>query len=165
MEGVDKTFAPLEGRPLVAHTLDRFEEFSLVSQIVLVLAAHSLDLGRALVGEQGYRKVTNICAGGARRQDSVRAGLDVLQPCDWVIVHDGARPGLDEALLRRGLDAVIASPSGAAIAGVPVKDTIKVVDNHGLVADTPPRETLWAAQTPQIFAYNLLCRAHAQFHG
>ena len=165
MEGVDKTFAPLEGRPLVAHTLDRFEEFSLVSQIVLVLATHSLDLGRTLVREQGYRKVTNICAGGARRQDSVRAGLDVLQPCDWVIVHDGARPGLDAALLRRGLDAVIASPSGAAIAGVPVKDTIKVVGDDGLVADTPPRETLWAAQTPQIFDYNLLCRAHAQFHG
>ena len=165
MEGVDKTFAPLEGRPLVAHTLDRFEEFSLVSQIVLVLAAHSLGQGRALVLEQGYGKVTHICAGGARRQDSVKAGLDVLRPCDWVIVHDGARPGLDAALLQRGLDAVVASPSGAAIAGVPVKDTIKTVDSDGLIVDTPPRETLWAAQTPQIFAYSLLCQAHTRFQG
>lgn len=165
MEGVDKTFAPLEGRPLIAHTLDRFEEFALVTEIVLVLAAHSLDSGRELVRDQGYGKVTHICPGGARRQDSVRAGLDALQPCDWVMVHDGARPGLDTALLQRGLEAAIASPGGAAIAGVPVKDTIKVVAPDGRITGTPPRETLWAAQTPQIFAYDLLCRAHDRFPG
>ena len=151
MEGVDKTFAPLLGRPLITHTLDRFEEFPPVSEIVLVLAAHSVEAGRALVRERGYRRVARVCAGGARRQDSVRAGLEALQPCDWVIVHDGARPGLDLDLLRRGTEAVAASPDGAAIAGVPVKDTIKVVDSHGMVTDTPPRETLWAAQTPQVF--------------
>ena len=165
MEGVDKTFAPLQGRPLITHTLDRFEECSSVSEIVLVLAAGSLDYGRSLVHDRGYRKVSQVCAGGARRQDSVRAGLYALEPCRWVMVHDGARPGLDLALLQRGLEAVAASPHGAAIAGVPVKDTIKVVDGDGTVTDTPPRETLWAAQTPQIFGYDLLCRAHAQFQG
>ena len=165
MEGVDKTFARLLGLPLITHTLDRFEEFPQVSEIVLVLAAESLEIGRTLVREQGYSKVSNICAGGARRRDSVRAGLSVLEPCRWVMVHDGARPGLDSALLLRGLEAAAASPDGAAIAGVPVKDTIKVVDGNGLVADTPPRETLWAAQTPQIFGYGLLCRAHAEFEG
>ena len=165
MEGVDKTFAPLQGRPLITHTLDRFEECSSVSEIVLVLAAGSLDYGRSLVHDRGYRKVSHICAGGKRRQDSVRAGLEVLEPCRWVMVHDGARPGLDTALMLRGLEAVAASPHGAAIAGVPVKDTIKVVDGDGTVTDTPPRETLWAAQTPQIFGYDLLCRAHAEFTG
>ena len=79
------------------------------------------------------------------------------------MVHDGARPGLDAELLQRGLEAAIASDSGAAIAGVPVKDTIKVVSPNGHITDTPARETLWAAQTPQIFAYDLLCHAHAQF--
>ena len=165
MEGVDKTFAPLLGRPLITHTLDRFEEFPQVAEIVLALAADSLELGRSLVRDRGYRKVSQVCAGGARRQDSVRAGLEALEPCQWVMVHDGARPGLDSALLLRGLEAAAASPDGAAIAGVPVKDTIKVVDGNGLVADTPPRETLWAAQTPQIFGYDLLCRAHAEFEG
>ena len=165
MAGVDKTFAPLLGRPLITHTLDRFEEFPQVAEIVLALAADSLELGRSLVRERGYRKVSQVCAGGARRQDSVRAGLEALFPCHWVMVHDGARPGLDSALLRRGLEAAAASPDGAAIAGVPVKDTIKVVDGNGLVTDTPPRETLWAAQTPQVFAYDLLCRAHAEFEG
>ena len=165
MAGVDKTFAPLLGRPLIAHTIDRFEEFSPVSQIVLVLASVSLDIGRPMVQERGYRKVSHVCAGGARRQDSVRAGLEALEPCRWVMVHDGARPGLDAALLQRGLDSVSASPDGAAIAGVPVKDTIKVVDGNGVVTDTPSRETLWAAQTPQVFGYDLLCRAHAEFEG
>ena len=165
MEGVDKTFAPLLGRPLITHTLDRFEEFPQVAEIVLALAADSLELGRSLVRDRGYRKVSQVCAGGARRQDSVRAGLEALDLCQWVMVHDGARPGLDSALLLRGLEAAAASPDGAAIAGVPVKDTIKVVDVDGLVTDTPPRETLWAAQTPQVFGYDLLCRAHAEFEG
>ena len=165
MEGVDKTFASLLGRPLITHTLDRFEEFPPVSEVVLVLASESLDLGRALVQKGGYRKVSHVCAGGARRQDSVRAGLEALEPCSWVTVHDGARPGLDLSLLQRGLEAVAASPDGAAIAGVPVKDTIKVVDGEGVVTDTPSRETLWAAQTPQIFGYDLLRRSHAEFVG
>ncbi len=165
MEGVDKTFAPLLGQPLISRTLDRFEGFSPVSQIALVLAAESLSLGRALVQERDYRKISHVCPGGARRQDSVRAGLATLEPCRWVIVHDGARPGVDEALLQRGLEAAAASPSGAAIAGVPVKDTIKMVDKAGVVTDTPRRETLWAAQTPQIFGYDLLCRAHEEFEG
>ena len=165
MAGVDKTFAPLLGRPLITHTIDRFEEFALVTQIVLVLASDSLEYGRLLARERGYRKVSHICAGGARRQDSVMAGLEALEPCRWVMVHDGARPGLDAALLQRGLDAVADSPHGAAIAGVPVKDTIKVVDGNGVVKDTPSRETLWAAQTPQVFNYDLLCRAYAEFEG
>ena len=165
MQGVDKTYAPLLGQPLVTHCLDRFEEFASVAQIALVVAKRSVDMATSLVRERGYRKVSQVCAGGARRRDSVKAGLDALNPCDWVMVHDGARPGLDEELLRRSMKAVIASPHGAAIAGVPVKDTIKTVTVDGLITGTPPRETLWAAQTPQIFAYDLLCRAHASFEG
>ena len=165
MEGVDKTFAPLLGQPLIAHTLDCFELFPSITEIVLVLAAHSVETGRELVRNRQYRKVSQVCAGGARRQDSVRAGLEALQPCDWVMVHDGARPGLDAALLQRGLEAVTASEHGGAVAGVPVKDTIKVVSQEGDVTATPPRETLWAAQTPQIFSYDLLQQAHAQFTG
>ncbi len=168
MEGVDKTFAPLLGQPLVSHTLDCFEQFPPVTEIVLALAASSLDDGRALVRRRDYRKVSQVCAGGARRQDSVRAGLEALRtirPDDWVIVHDGARPGLDSALLDRGLTAAAQAGSGAVIAGVPVKDTIKVVSPELAITATPPRETLWAAQTPQIFRYGRLRQAYAQFTG
>jgi 2-C-methyl-D-erythritol 4-phosphate cytidylyltransferase len=158
MGGVDKTFAPILGRPLVAHTLDRFESSPLIDEIVLVLAEDSLDQGRKLVEERGYRKVAHVCAGGPRRQDSVQNGLELLSPCDWVMVHDGARPCLDDAMLQRGLDA--AAESGSAVAGVPVKDTIKLVTPDQMVSDTPDRAQLWAAQTPQIFRYDLLLEAH-----
>ena len=158
MGGVDKTFAPILGMPLVAHALGRFESFPHVDEIVLVLAEESVDRGRELVKERGYRKVTHVCAGGPRRQDSVRNGLELLSPCDWVLIHDGARPCLDEAMLQRGLDA--AAKCGSAVAGVPVKDTIKLVSPDGMVNETPDRSLLWAAQTPQVFRYNLLLEAH-----
>lgn len=165
MGGVDKTFAPLLGRPLITHALDRLEECSKITQVTVALSADSVEFGRSLVRERGYEKISHVVAGGKRRQDSVKAGLDALKPCRWVMIHDGARPGLDAALLERALSAAEDSPHGAAIAGVPVKDTIKTVDAAGLVTGTPPRESLWAAQTPQIFAYDLLCQVHARFRG
>ena len=161
MGGIDKIFAPLLGIPLLAHVLDQLESFTPVEQIALVLGLGSLERGRELVRQRGYRKVTQVCAGGERRQDSVRNGLHALNAvasCRWVIVHDGARPCLDGPMLQRGLEA--ARESGAAVAGVPVNDTIKVVTAQGMVADTPPREGLWAAQTPQVFRFSLLWDAH-----
>lgn len=158
MGGVDKIFAPLLGVPLITYTLDQFEALNGLTEIVLVLGSDALEQGKRLVRDHGYQKVSHICAGGERRQNSVRLGLEALQPCQWVIVHDGARPCLDQALLQRGLAA--AQEVGAAVAGVPVKDTIKVVSSQGLVKATPSRDTLWAAQTPQIFHYDLLFEAH-----
>ena len=158
MGGVDKTFVPILGVPLVAHTLDRFESFPQVDQIVLVLAEESLERGRELVHERNYRKVAHICSGGQRRQDSVRNGLELLSPCEWVLVHDGARPCLDEAMLKRGLDA--AAECGSSVAGMPVKDTIKLVSPDRMVSETPDRSLLWSAQTPQVFQYDLLLEAH-----
>ena len=158
MGGVDKIFAPVLGRPLLSFALDRLQAFPVVTEIVLVLDAGSLNQGRELVDSDGYCKVAHVCPGGKRRQDSVRAGLDALAPCDWVIVHDGARPCLEISMLERGL--AVAQEVGAAVAGVPVKDTIKVVSDQGAVVDTPDRRSLWAAQTPQIFRYDLLRDAH-----
>ena len=158
MAGVDKSFAPVLGIPLVAYSLEQFEAFPQTSEIVLVLAEQSLGQGKALVSSRDYRKVSHICAGGERRQDSVWNGLQALTPRDWVIVHDGARPCLDQPMLHRGLEA--ARGSGAAVAGAPVKDTIKLVSPQEIVEDTPDRDRLWAAQTPQVFRYDLLQEAH-----
>ncbi len=158
MGGVDKIFTPLLGAPLIVYTLDQFEAFYDVSEIVLVLGSGALEEGRRVVRERVYQKVSHICAGGERRQDSVRLGLEALSPCQWVIVHDGARPCLDQSLLARGLAA--AREAGAAVAGVPVKDTIKVVSSQRVIQATPARDSLWAAQTPQIFRYDLLREAH-----
>jgi 2-C-methyl-D-erythritol 4-phosphate cytidylyltransferase len=88
----------------------------------------------------------------------VRLGLERLPQCDWVIVHDGARPLLDGETITSGLEA--ARSTGAAVAAVPVKDTIKMADAHGVVTRTVERDRLWAVQTPQVFRRQLLADAH-----
>ena len=158
MGGQDKTFTRLRGIPLIAHTLSHFQSCSMIEDIVLVLSQNNLERGREIVHEHAITKVSRVTSGGARRQDSVQNGLKALGPCQWVLVHDGARPCLDQALLKRGMSAV--RETGAAVAGVPVKDTIKTVSPEYLVTGTPARETLWAAQTPQLFRYDLLLKAH-----
>ena len=159
MDGVDKIFAPLAGVPGIVHVLDQLEAFPPLQRVAVVVGAGSVDRCQALVDSRGYRKIVGVCVGGARRQDSVRLGLERLAETsaqhpaapEWVMVHDGARPCLDQGILQRGLEA--ARESGAAVAGVPVKDTIKMVSDQGLVTGTPPREGLWAAQTPQVFDF------------
>ena len=158
MGGVDKTFAPLLGTSLIAHTLSRFESSPVVSEIVLVLAGEAVERGRQMVAAGGYLKVSNVVAGGQRRQDSVCNGLLALAPCDYAMVHDGARPIIDDSMLERAAAAAV--EHGAAIAGVPVKDTIKRVGPDLTIADTPDRSLLWQAQTPQVFRYDLLLEAH-----
>ncbi len=158
MEGTDKTFAPLLGRPLLFYSLMSLHSSSLVSYIVLVLSRDNLAKGRELVESNQWGKVDQLCTGGQRRQDSVSNGLRHLSDCEWVLVHDAARPLLDEGMIQRGLSAAL--EAGAAVAAVPVKDTIKVTDSQGLVVDTPSRDTLWAVQTPQIFRRDLLEKAH-----
>lgn len=158
MEGIDKVVTTLSGKPLVAHAVSAFESLPQVSEIVLVLARANVEWGCRLVGQEGWQKVSHVCPGGARRQDSVKAGLQHLSPCQWVVVHDGARPCVTPDIIQRGLEHV--RDTGAAVAAVPVKDTIKRVSPEGVVLDTPPRQTLWAVQTPQVFRYDILQRAH-----
>jgi len=135
--------------------------------MALVLAEHNLDRGRALVEECRLEKPVTIVSGGARRQDSVRAGLEALlagsQGPDvlaWVAVHDAPRPFVDEGMLERSIRA--AENTGAAVVAIPVTDTIKVVGDDRLVVDTPDRSRLWAVQTPQVFRPELLARAHRE---
>ena len=159
----DKLFAPLAGRPLIAHSLMAFEVCSLIDTVVLVLAEENLERGCQLVDAAGFDKVAVICAGGPRRQDSVRLGLEALDPCRWVVVHDGARPLVTAALIEAGLAA--AAETGAAIAAVPLADTLKEVADDGLIVKTLDRSNLWAAQTPQVFDCELLREAHGRAQG
>ena len=148
--GADKLRALLRGEPVLAHTLRAFELCPAVHAIVLV--------GPATL--RRTPKVTQIVPGGARRQDSVRAGLEALDHTfDVVAVHDGARPLLSPDLIARGI--VLAREHGAAVPVLPLFDTIKRVDSEGRVQETPSRAELRAAQTPQSFRLELLRRAHA----
>lgn len=159
MGGLDKLFVPLAGRPLLAHVLLPLEASPQVERIALVLAAESLERGRALVAEHRLIKVAAICPGGPRRQDSVRLGLEALGPCQWVLVHDGARL-LRGDVIQRGLLA--ARETGAAVPALPIADTVKEAGPEGLVLRTLDRSRLWAVQTPQVFRYDLLLRAHRE---
>ena len=158
MGGTDKTFADVHGTPIIGHTLRRIAASESVDRIVLVVAADAVADGEAIVREMDIPKVVAVCAGGARRQDSVFAGLVAMGERRWVAIHDGARPCVTTGILDRALAEV--RGSGAAIAAVPVKDTIKVVGAEQVISDTPDRATLWAAQTPQAFAYKILLDAH-----
>ncbi len=160
MSGVDKLFLPILGIPLIAHTLAAFEAATSIQSVILVLSPANLEQGAAIVREQGFAKVHKVCLGGESRQDSVRQGLEHLAPHPWVMVHDGARPCVEPELIERGLEE--AARWGSAVAAVPVKDTIKVVGDQGMVMETPDRRKLWAVQTPQIFSWEVLHRAYQQ---
>ena len=157
MASINKLFAPLRGRPLLAWSVDTCQRYGLVQQIVLVLNDKDLARGQKLKKKRGWSKVT-LCPGGTRRQDSVREGLRQIKGCDWVMIHDGARPFLTPDLIEDGLKIV--EEIGAAVAAVPVKDTIKLADSENLIKETLKRDRLWAAQTPQIFSFDMITRAY-----
>ncbi len=164
MSGTDKLFAPLAGRPLLAHVLAPFQESTAIDRVVLVLSSANLERGRDLVAEYGIDKVSEVCVGGPRRQDSVRRGLEALADpsrpaCDWVLVHDGARLLLSPCI-SAGLEA--ARETGAAVPAVPITDTVKAARPDGAIDRTLDRSRLWAAQTPQVFRHDLLLRAHRE---
>ena len=162
--GINKAFAILRGAPLIVHCLAMLARTELVSEAIVVLAPAEVDEGRTLL--EGYQEKyfaalpIKVVAGGKERQDSVANALAAV-PADaaYIAVHDGARPFAGRAVFARTLAA--AKEQGAAIAAVPVKNTIKVVDADGVVVDTPVRSTLVAVQTPQVFRAQLLKDAYA----
>lgn len=160
--GAPKALLLLAGRPLVCRALARFAASSAQKAVVVVPETEQAEFDRVLraAGDLGTLSWV-LQAGGARRQDSVRLGLERLDPdCEIVVVHDAARPLVSPALIDRCVDA--AGREGAAAAGLPVKDTIKVVTPDRRVASTPPRDSLWAVQTPQAFRVALIREAHAR---
>lgn len=154
MRGVDKALAPLAGKPLLAWTVEAFQLCNVIQHIVIVVNQQNLQRVKEMAAEQHWDKVTDVCLGGARRQDSVARGLERLTDCDWVVIHDGARPCVTPRLIELGLDE--ARKTGSAIAAVPVTDTIKTVGPDGIVTDTPRRSNLWAVQTPQFFRLDII---------
>ena len=158
MGGVDKVFAPLAGKPVLAWSVEVFQKSPLVDRIVIVLSQNNLEQGRKMVADTGWSKVSDVCNGGEERQQSVANGLELLDECQWVLIHDAARPLLAETLIKNGLEA--AWESGAAVAALPVTDTIKLADDDGFVIGTPPRKSLWAVQTPQVFQFDIIKNAH-----
>ena len=160
MGGADKMFARVSGKTILSLVVETFQKCNAVDQIILVVNQQSVDKVRQSVAENHWDKITEVCVGGKRRQDSVAAGLKQLRDCHWVIIHDGARPLVTRDLIEQGLEA--AKETGAAVAAVPVTDTIKVAGDDRIVLETPPRQNLWAVQTPQVFRFGIITKAYQQ---
>lgn len=159
---LNKQYLALDERPILAHTLSLFDEHPRVDHIYVISPVDEIAFCRREVVERyGFRKVRGVIAGGSERQDSVRNGLRACKASDddIVLIHDGVRPFFPPGLLEVVIDT--ASRVGGCVVGVPVKDTIKEVED-GMILGTPERGRLWQAQTPQGFRYALIHDAHEQ---
>ena len=160
---INKQYLLLAGIPIVARTISVFENSPIVDDIYIVTPEAEIPCCREeVVNANGFAKVRAIIAGGAERQHSVLNGLRaVSDPADddVVLIHDGVRPFVSPDIIQRAVSVAIRS-DGALVA-VPAKDTIKIIVDDA-VQETPPRETLWQAQTPQAFRYGIIRNAHEQ---
>jgi 2-C-methyl-D-erythritol 4-phosphate cytidylyltransferase len=157
--GAPKPLLLLAGKAILLHTLEAFAASSVGKAVVVVSARERPNFERLLGAATMDRLQWRLENGGARRQDSVACGLAAVDSdCEIVVVHDAVRPLVSPALIDRSVEA--AAQHGAATAGVPVADTIKVVSRERAIESTPPRDALWAIQTPQAFRVELLRDAH-----
>lgn len=149
---INKQFILLNNKPILVHTLEKFQGINWITEVVVVVHPEEVNHVQELIKKHNLF-VTNVVSGGVERQDSIQKGLRYIKS-EWVMVHDGARPfisshKLDELHLN-------VNTKDAVVLGVPVKDTVKVIDDSGIIMDTPDRKSLWAIQTPQAFRTSIL---------
>lgn len=157
----NKQFLLLDEKPILAHTIAKFED-SKVDEIIVVAKEDELDYCRnEIIKKYKFNKVDKVVVGGDTRQESVYNGLQkVSADSDFVLIHDGARPLLTAELINNIITGV--KKYQAVAVGVPVKDTIKVVNQQSLIINTPNRSKLVAIQTPQAFSYGIILKAYKQ---
>ena len=155
---VAKQYMLLQDKPLIWYALNTIEKSSVIDDCIAK---------EEIVARYGFRKIDVVAAGGEQRYDSVwnalqviaDGGLNVPNTDGFVFIHDGARPFLTEEILLRSYEAV--QESGACVAGMPVKDTVKIADEEGYAKQTPDRRSVWQIQTPQVFGTQLITEAYA----
>jgi len=164
--GLPKQYVPIFGIPMLQRTLTALSSLSEVDALAVVVNEEDIEYCRSEIAVERIGKVAAVAAGGEERPISVRNGLLALAGVgtwDLVGVHDGARPLVTGAEISRAIEALAADPSlDGAVAAIRSVDTIKLVDDGGVIQSTPDRRCLWRAQTPQIFRWNVLMEAYAQ---
>ena len=156
---IQKQFMKLNGMPVLCYSLRCFQESPLIRDIILVTGEEHVSWCREeIVEKYGFTKVSAVVSGGKERYDSVYEGLRACKDTEYVLIHDGARPFIDNGIIERGLMA--AAQTGASVVGMPSKDTVKIADAEGNVSETPDRSSVWIVQTPQIFRYPLIYDAY-----
>lgn len=154
-----KQFISILDKPLIYYSISAFER-SFIDEIVIVTGEDDIEyVKNEIVKKYDFKKVTAVTAGGRERYHSVMNGINAVNGCDYIFIHDGARPMLDEAILDRALNKVIST--GAAVVGMPAKDTVKIADENEMVDITPNRNSVWTIQTPQVFEFELIKKAYS----
>jgi 2-C-methyl-D-erythritol 4-phosphate cytidylyltransferase len=150
----------LDNKPIIAHTLQVFDDCRAVDGIYLVVNQKDLPaVQEEILETYRFNKVMKLVMGGRLRQDSVKNGLEAIEPpCDTVVIHDGARPFVTPSFIEKGI--FLMEMFDAIVPAIPVKDTIKVVSKEGFVVKTLERDSLWHVQTPQTFKYELIAKAY-----
>ena len=156
--GINKQFIKLNKKEIIAHTIEAFYKNKNIDEIIVCIKKEEEELFKKEIIDKNKFKNIKIAYGGKERQDSIYNGLRKLSnKCNIVLIHDGARPFVDDRIINESIST--AMEKKAVVVGTPVKDTIKIV-NDGNIEGTPSRATLWSAQTPQTFEYDLIIRAY-----
>lgn len=156
-----KQYLLLQDKPILVHTLERFQDMDEIAEVALVVGKEDTARCEQFVSTYGLSKVKSVLVGGSERQHSVAIGIQALgSGIGWAMVHDGVRPFVTAEAVRRCM--LKAEETEAAVLAVPVKDTIKQVNETGVITATPDRRSLWAIQTPQAFRRSLLQQALTQ---
>ncbi|WP_078551145.1 2-C-methyl-D-erythritol 4-phosphate cytidylyltransferase [Bacillus alkalicellulosilyticus] len=158
--GKNKQFIEIANIPVIIHTISVFQQDSNCSSIIVVANQEELAFMTQLIKEYNLTKVTRVIPGGSERQFSVEQGIVTLQKEGIVLIHDGARPFISHEHIQAVAEK--AAAVGAAVVGVPVKDTVKRVNQQSLIEETVERSSLWAIQTPQAFRLSVIKDAHAK---
>ena len=155
---IHKQYMLLNGSPLICYSLQAFQK-SRVDEIILVTGAGEEEYcRREIVEPYGFSKVVSIVPGGKERYHSVYEGLKAAGACDYVLIHDGARPCITIDMIQTAIEE--SKKNKACVIGMPVKDTIKISNEEGYAIATPDRSRLWMIQTPQAFSYSLVLNAY-----
>lgn len=155
---INKQFIKLNKKEIIAHTIDVFYKNENIDEIIVCIKKEEEEIFKDRIINKYNFKNIKIAYGGKERQDSIYNGLKCLNDkCDIVLIHDGARPFVDNRIINDSIK--VARDKKAVVVGIPVKDTIKVVCD-GIINDTPKRDYLWAAQTPQVFEYKIIKKAY-----
>lgn len=148
---ISKQYIEVLGKPVIYYTIEAFED-SEVDEIILVISEEDRNyVEKHIINQYGFNKIKQIVYGGKERYHSVYNALKCIEAADNVLIHDGARPLITAEQINMLIDKM--QTCKACVAGMPVKDTIKVVDDDNYVADTPERSKMWQVQTPQVFCY------------
>lgn len=156
---INKQFIKLDGKEIIAYTIEKFYKSEDIGDIVIVIKENEEKYFiENIINKYGFDNI-KLAYGGKERQDSVYNGIKKLnRNCEIVLIHDGARPFVNEDIIKNSIEE--AKENNAVVVGVPVKDTIKVVDSDGNIVDTPNRSLLWSVQTPQSFKYEIITKAY-----